>query len=344
MKILRGIDLKNFSTFKVEAKAEYFVEASSEEDITELIQTEEFKNNKRYILGKGSNTLFKSDFNGIVVKVNIKGKEILSEDKEHILLKVCAGEDWTELVEWCVENSFLGIENLAWIPGTAGAAPVQNIGAYGKEISDVFEYLEAIEIGTGKRIRFNKDECEFGYRESVFKKEGQGKYIITSIVIKLYKTDNKIFLSNSPQYNSLKEELVNLHKEPYTLKEIYDSVVNLRIKKLPSIEEYGSAGSFFTNPLVSGKQLKEIQNTFPDIPYFETDETDILKLPTGWILEQLGWKGKRRGNVGTWPNHALIVVNYGNATGEEVLNFVKEIADDFEKKTGIVLKPEANII
>lgn len=344
MNILKDINLKNFSTFNVNAKTKYFSDITCIEDIQDLIKSKEFKNNNRYILGKGANTLFKKDFNGLVVKISIKGKEILSENNNFILLKIGAGEDWTELVEYTINNGWSGLENLALIPGTAGAAPVQNIGAYGQELSNVFEYLEAVNISNGSKEIFNKTECQLGYRDSIFKKGAAGKFIISSIVIKLEKTDNQIYLSSNPKYKSLETELKHTGEEPYTLKNIYDAVVSIRRKKLPSIGEYGSAGSFFTNPIITGEQLTNIQNTFPDIPYFETESNNFFKIPTGWILEELGWKGKRKGDVGTWPNHALIVVNYGNASGKEIIAFTDKIADDFFKKTGISLLPEVNII
>lgn len=344
MNILKDIQLKNLSTFKVEAKAKYFVEITNEKDIRDLIDTDIFKNNSHYILGKGANTLFSKNFDGLIIKISMDGKEILSKNKTSILLKIGAGEDWTKLVEYTVNNNWSGLENLAWIPGTAGAAPVQNIGAYGRELSDVFEYLEAIDLESGQKVVFNKEECEFGYRDSIFKREAKGKYIITSIVIKLEKADNKIYLSSSSQYNSLKSELELIGKEPYTLRIVHDAVVNLRTKKLPSIEEYGSNGSFFENPIITSEQLEKIQNTFSDIPYFDTDNPNLFKIPSGWILEALGWKGKRIGDVGTWINHALIIVNYGSATGKEILNFANKMEDDFFNKTGITLEPESNII
>jgi UDP-N-acetylmuramate dehydrogenase len=344
MNILKDINLKELSTFKVNEKAKYFADITTEGEIQELINTKEFKENKRYILGRGANTLFKEDFDGLVIKISIKGKEILSEDNTAVLLKVGAGEDWTELVEYTVNNGWSGIESLVLIPGTAGAAPVQNIGAYGQEISNVFEYLEAVNLSNGQKEIFNKTECNFGYRSSIFKEEDKGKYIITAIVIKLQKTDDNIYLSSFPQYKSLEAELQKNGNEPYTLRDIYNAVVNIRKKKLPSIEEYGSAGSFFTNPVITGEQLTKIQHTFPDIPYFETGSNNSFKIPTGWVLEQLGWKGKREGDVGTWPDHALIVVNYGDVSGKKVIAFTDKIADDFLKKTGIPLTPEVNII
>ena len=344
MEILKNINLKDFSTFKVNARAKYFSDIVHIENIQDLIRSKEFKNNRRYILGKGANTLFKKDFDGLVVKISIKGKDILSEDNDSVLLKIGAGEDWTELVEYTVNNGWSGLENLALIPGTAGAAPVQNIGAYGQELSNVFEYLEAVNISNGSKETFNKTECQFGYRDSIFKNSAAGKFIISAIIIKLKKTDNQIYISSYPQYKSLEVELKHIGEEPYQLKNIYDAVVSIRRKKLPSIEEYGSAGSFFTNPIITGEQLTKIQNTFPDIPYFETESNNFFKIPTGWILEELGWKGKKEGDVGTWPNHALIIVNYGNASGKDIIAFTDKIADDFFKKTGVSLVPEVNII
>jgi len=344
MKILKNIDLKNLSTFKVEANTKYFAEVTSEKEIKALISTKVFKDNRSYILGKGANTLFKNDFDGLIIKISILGKEVLSENSNSVLLKVGAGEDWTRLVKYTVKKNWSGLENLAYIPGTTGAAPVQNIGAYGQEISNVFEYLEAIEISSGEKVVFNKEECEFGYRDSIFKRGAKGKFIITAIIVKLDKTSNKIFLSSSPQYAPLKSELEESGKEPYTLQNIYNATVSLREKKLPSIEKYGSAGCFFTNPIITDVQLSKIQKDFPDIPYFETGNQTLFKIPAGWILEQLGWKGTKEGDVGTWKNHALIVVNYGNATGKEILAFTDKMIEDFRKKTNISLVPEVNII
>jgi len=344
MRILGNISLKKFSTFKVEANARYFVDITQKEQIKELISTKIFKKSRYYILGKGANTLFKDNFDGLIIKISIPGKEILSENNKYVLLKIGGGEDWTDLVKYTVKNNWSGLESLAYIPGTVGASPVQNIGAYGQEIANVFEYLEAIEIASGEEVIFNKEECEFEYRDSIFKRGAKGKYIITAVILKLNKTANQIFLSSSPQYSSQKSELEEKEKESYTLQDIYDATVSIRRKKLPSIEEYGSAGSFFTNPIITGHRLSKIQKDFPDIPYFETDSPDLFKIPTGWVLEQLGWKGTRDGDVGTWKNHSLIVVNYGEATGDDILAFTDKIIEDFRRKTDISLIPEVNII
>jgi UDP-N-acetylmuramate dehydrogenase len=292
----------------------------------------------------GANTLFSKDFDGLVIKMSILGKEIISEDKTSVLLKIGGGEDWGEIVKDTVDNNWSGIENLASIPGTAGAAPVQNIGAYGRELADVFEYLEAIDLETGEIVTFNKEDCKFGYRDSIFKKEGKGRYIITSIVIKLVKAKNNISLDSFPQYKSLKTELEKEKEGPYTLQDIYNAVVNIRDTKLPNINKYGSNGCFFTNPIINKSQLDNLLKNFPEAPHFDTEDPNTFKISAGWILEQLGWKGKREGDVGTWDKHSLIVVNYGNATGEEILEYTDKIKEDFFKNTGIQLEYESNII
>jgi len=344
MKILKDIDLKNLSTFNVSAKAKYFVEIIKEEDIKELIQTDIFKNNKRYVLGMGANTLFSKDFDGLVIKMSILGKQIISEDESSVLLKTGGGEDWAEFVKYTVDNNWSGIENLASIPGTVGAAPVQNIGAYGRELADVFEYLEAVDLESGKIVTLDKDTCKFGYRDSIFKKEGKDRYIITSVVIKLLKAKDNISLDSFPQYNSLKTELEKEKDGPYTLQDIYNAVINMRNNKLPNIQEYGSNGCFFTNPIINKTQLENLLKNFPEAPYFDTEDPDTFKISAGWILEKLGWKGKREGDVGTWDKHSLIVVNYGNATGKEILEYTDKIKQDFFKNTGIQLEYESNII
>ncbi|KKR69988.1 MAG: UDP-N-acetylenolpyruvoylglucosamine reductase [Candidatus Nomurabacteria bacterium GW2011_GWB1_40_7] len=337
MKILKDYSLFKLNTFGILANAKFFVGVESEKDLAELFNLSEFKQNKKMFLGGGSNVLFTKDFDGIVVLNKLKGVEILENNADTVIIRAMGGEIWHDLVMFAVNNGYWGIENLSSIPGTVGAAPMQNIGAYGAELKDCLESVEAYEIGAGKKKIFNKKECEFGYRDSVFKNELKGKYFISAITLKLDKKEKKNItykvLADFFERNNIKV------KNP---KDVSDAVIFIRKSKLPDPKILGNAGSFFKNVFVDKGQLEKLRNKYPDIPHFE--ENEAIKIPAGWLIEQCGWKGKRIGNVGVHEKQALVLVNYGGATGLEIMELANKIIISVKEKFGLELSPEVNIV
>lgn len=337
IEILKNYDLTKLNTFGIHAEACFFVEIKNEQDLIDLFQTSEFKENEKLFLGGGSNILFTKDFAGIVILNKLKGIEIVKENDENILIKAMGGEWWNDLVNFTVEHEFWGIENLSLIPGTVGATPVQNIGAYGVELKDTLKSVEAYEIETGKKTTFSKEECEFGYRDSVFKNKLRGQYFISAITLKLSKVPNK-----NVRYRALQEYLDKNKIEVHSAKDISNAVTEIRRSKLPDPKVIGNAGSFFKNVFVEKSKLEELKKIYGDIPSFE--EGSVVKIPAGWLIEQCGWKGKRIGNVGVHEKQALVLVNHGGATGEEIKNLAFEITDSVYQKFGLKLTPEVNLI
>ncbi|KKR78870.1 MAG: UDP-N-acetylenolpyruvoylglucosamine reductase [Candidatus Nomurabacteria bacterium GW2011_GWA2_40_9] len=362
MKIEQNFDLKNLNTFGVSAKARFFVELYSEAELLELLNTKEFKKNTVLFLGGGSNVLFTKDWDGIVVFNKIKGIEVVkvptpegvgipteNVGKDFVWVKAMSGEIWHDLVEFAVSRDYWGIENLSFIPGTVGAAPIQNIGAYGGELKDTMESLEAVEIQTGEKKVFYNKECEFGYRDSIFKNKVKGKYFILSVTLKLSKKENK-----NIEYKVLKEYIEKNNTDTSASKNISEAVATIRRSKLPDTKVIGNAGSFFKNVFVSEEKFKELQDKYPDMPYFLDEEPPPnlplikgegkYKIPAGWLIEQCGWKGKRVGNVGVHDKQALVIVNHGGATGVEIKNLAKQIINVVYFKFGVKLIPEVNLI
>jgi UDP-N-acetylmuramate dehydrogenase len=337
MKILENYDLTKLNTFGISAQAKFLAEVKSERDFLELIQTPEFKNNEKLFLGGGSNVLFTKDFNGIVVLNKLKGIEIIKENTENVWLKAMGGEWWNDLVLFSVEKGFWGIENLSLVPGTVGAAPVQNIGAYGAEVKDNLEEVEALDIQTGQKKIFSKKECAFGYRDSVFKNKLKGKYFITAVVFKLSKKKNK-----NTNYKALQDYLAENKLEIKSSKDASEIIADIRRGKLPDPKILGNAGSFFKNVYVDIDKLLELELQYSEVPSFE--EGEKIKIPAGWLIEQCGWKGKRIGNVGVHEKQALVLVNYGGATGQEILDLANQIIDSVFQKFGLKLTPEVNLI
>jgi len=343
MEILKNYNLSKLNTFGIEAKAKFFVEVKSETDLLELFNLPDFKNNQKIFLGGGSNILFIKDFNGIIVLNKLKGIEIIKEDSESVWIRSMGGELWNGLVTFAVNNKYWGIENLALIPGTVGAAPIQNIGAYGVEVKDALENVEAYDVENGEKKIFSKEECELGYRESVFKNKLKGKYFIGAVILKLSKTP-KPNISYQILSDSLKENNIEVKNS----KDVSDVISEIRKKKLPDPKVTGNAGSFFKNVLVPLSRLRELLQAYPNTPYFEDNE--IIKIPTGWLIEQCGpesgisWKGYRMGNVGVHEKQALILVNYGGATGEEIIELANKIKTSVKEKFDLELVPEVNII
>lgn len=338
LKIESNKNLKEYNTFGVEALARFFISIHSQKELQAVLSEPKFKNVEKFILGGGSNVLFVNDFNGLVINMDIKGIEKVEEGEEFVIIESGAGVIWHDLVKYCVDNNWGGIENLSLIPGTVGAAPIQNIGAYGVELVDVFESAEAIDIKSTKVRTFEKQDCEFGYRDSVFKRRLKGEYIITSVQLRLSKNPEP-----NMEYGALRAKLREKSIDSPTIKDLSDAVIEIRTEKLPNPEKIGNAGSFFKNPEIQKEQYDELKSRFSTIPGYPTTDNQI-KVPAGWLIEKSGWKGCREGQTGTYKNQALVIVNYGGATSEEILEFAKKIKNSVLEKFGIPLTPEVNLI
>jgi UDP-N-acetylmuramate dehydrogenase len=340
MLVRRNHLLKDINTFGVNVKADYYVHAQNPDDLIQLIQEGQFNDTKKLIIGGGSNLLFTKDFDGLIILNNIKGITFQEINDNEVLVEANAGEVWHELVTECVNRNLHGIENLAFIPGKTGAAPVQNIGAYGTEQKEVFEYAEAMDLRTGDTMRFKGDECKFGYRDSIFKHEYKDNLIITKVAYKLYK-ERDLNLN----YKDIQNELVNTDKHP-DIHWVFDTVVKIRLRKLHDPKELGNCGSFFKNPMVSAEKYEELKEQYETVPGFPAGEGRI-KLSAAWLIEQCGWKGKRlneKSDAAVSPKHSLILVNHGSATGNEIKTLAYNIIDSVKEKFGVELFPEVNII
>ncbi len=337
MKIHENHDLTNLNTFHVKAFAKYFAEVHNEEEVKELWLAPEFKKNEKLFLGGGSNILFTKNWEGIVILNKIKGIEVLEETKDYALVKAMGGEVWHDLVTFTISHGWWGLENLSSIPGSVGAAPMQNIGAYGAELKEVLDSMEAFDVDTGEKKVFKNDMYKRGYRESIFKGELRGKYFITAVILKLSKTP-KVNIA----YRSLKEYLEKNQTEVKSPEEISKAVTEIRKEKLPDPSVISNAGSFFKNVFVTEEKLGEMLKMYPDLPYFK--DSNGVKIPSGWLIEQCGWKGKRVGDAGTYPKHALVLVNHGEATGADIQKFAHDIIDSVHEKFGLTLVPEVNLI
>ncbi len=327
--------LRSFNTFGIEAHTEELIEITSVLQLRTVLKkiTHPF-----YILGGGSNILLLNDLKGVVLKMSIPGIQIERDFKHAVYLSAGAGVNWHQLVLFAVKNNLGGLENLSLIPGTVGASPMQNIGAYGVEIKDIFHRLEAVEIATGKSKIFRKQALAFGYRNSIFKNKLKGKYIITKVWFKLSKPPHRLHLS----YGAIKTVLAGAGIENPTIQDISNAVIKIRSEKLPDPEEIGNAGSFFKNPVIKKKLFAELYEQYPDIPHYPQSDGTI-KLPAAWLIERCGWKGKRVGNTGTHVRQALVLVNYGNAKGAEIYTLAQEIQESVCQKFKISLEMEVNI-
>lgn len=326
-----------YNTFRIDVKAKYFVEISSIDDLNKLIQLDEFKSNNKFILGGGSNLLLTKDFDGIVVRLGIKGITVL-EAGDDIYVEAGAAEVWNDFVQFNVDKGFAGIENLSLIPGTVGACPIQNIGAYGVEVKDTIYKVNAFHLASGELKSFSNEECKFSYRESAFKNEWKGEYIITSVVFKLSKT-----LNLKLHYGAIEEELSKRGISNPTLRNVADVVSEIRVSKLPDPSTIGNSGSFFKNPIIEKSLFNTIQINFPEIVNYPTQDGKV-KLAAGWLIEQCGWKGKQIGNVGTWKNQALVIVNHGGASGKEIFDFSELIISSVYERFGVKLEREVNTL
>ncbi|GAA4236595.1 UDP-N-acetylmuramate dehydrogenase [Postechiella marina] len=337
MKIENNISLKAFNTFNIDVVAKHFVSVTTIEQLKTVLQLKNYPS--KLILGGGSNILLTKDQDVLVIHVNIKGISIVSENENSIIIKVNAGENWHEFILWCLDRDYGGIENMSLIPGNVGTAPIQNIGAYGVELKDVFVSCDVLDIKTNTIKTFNKETCHFGYRNSVFKQEEKGKCIITSVNFKLSKTNHKL-LTN---YGAISTQLKAMKVNTPTIQDISKAVIAIRESKLPNPKEIGNSGSFFKNPIISKIEFEKIFSNFKDMPHYPVSEHEV-KIPAGWLIEKAGFKGKTFGNYGVHKNQALVLVNYGNAKGSDILNLSKLIQKTIKRLFNISIEAEVNIL
>ncbi len=337
MKIEENKSLKNYNTFGIDAKAKLFASVTTIDSLKNILKTN--TETDIFVLGGGSNLLLTKDINALVLHINLKGIKIIEETDEAVIVEAMAGENWHEFVLHCIENDYGGIENLSLIPGNVGTAPIQNIGAYGVELKDVFESCKAISINNQTTKTFRKEDCNFGYRNSIFKNETKGKYVIISVRFRL--TKNKHLLKTS--YGAIAKKLEENHIVNPTIKDVSEAVIAIRNSKLPNPEEIGNSGSFFKNPIISGKEFNRFIAKNPTVPFYKLPE-NTYKIPAGWLIEKAGFKGKRFGDTGVHKNQALVLVNYGNATGNEIWELAKTIQKTVQSKFDIFLEPEVNVI
>jgi len=335
--IASHVDLTPYNTFGIQAYAQEFARFNSVKELHQLVGSNREK--QLFILGGGSNILFTKDYNGLVLRNEILGKEVVKETDSHVLIKAGAGENWHEFVLHCIDNNWGGIENLSLIPGSIGASPMQNIGAYGVEIKDVFHELEAYHIPSGEVKLFSHEECAFGYRESVFKRALKGQFVILNVTYQLTKNDHIL----KTTYGDIEAALNAQNVITPTIRAISDAVISIRQSKLPDPKVIGNAGSFFKNPVVPKSVVERIQKKYPTVPSYPIDE-DHVKLPAGWLIDTAGWKGKRIKNHGVHSKQALVLVNYSDALGKEIYDLSTAILTDIQERFGVELEREVNIL
>ncbi len=336
MEILKNTSLKEFNTFGIDVQAEKLISFTSTNELAQAL--EETNQNQLMILGGGSNVLFMNDISGTVLHNQKKGISIIEQNEHHVWVEAGAGIGWHEFVLHCIENNWAGVENLSLIPGNVGAAPMQNIGAYGVEIKNAFHELKAMEIKTGTSRTFSNKECEFGYRESVFKRSLKGQFIITSVTFRLNKTPEF-----HTSYGAITSELERLNIQELSIQAISKAVISIRKSKLPDPTVTGNAGSFFKNPVVPISKVEELKKEYPELASYPIDEKSA-KIAAGWLIDQAGWKGKTFGNYGVHPKQALVLVNYGGASGQNIYDLSTEILQDIHTKFGVKLEREVNVI
>ena len=337
MHITHNISLKPYNTFGIDAKAKHFVSVSSMDELKKVLELTEYPD--KLILGGGSNMLLTKNQDLLVVHINIKGISIISEDDDSVLVKANAGENWHEFVLYCIGKDFGGVENLSLIPGNVGSAPIQNIGAYGVELKDTFFSCEAISIETKKIETFTKEDCHFDYRNSIFKQEVKGKYVITSVTFKLSKHNHQLHIN----YGTISSQLEAMNISNPTIQDISKAVIDIRRQKLPNPKEIGNSGSFFKNPVITKVHYQALLENFEDMPSFVVSD-DEVKVPAGWLIEKAGFKGKRFGDYGVHKHQALVLVNYGNAKGEDILKLAQLIQKTIKRLFDISIEAEVNIL
>ncbi len=335
MIVQKNISLKKYNTFGIEVFAKRFVSITSFYELQQLLQSEK----DIFLISGGSNMLLTSDIDSLVVHVDIKGISIDNETEDAVHLTVNAGENWHEFVLWCIEQNYGGLENLSLIPGNVGTCPIQNIGAYGVEVKDTITKVEALDIGSGERVSFSNEECTFQYRDSIFKNKVKGKYVLTSVSFKLTKSNHDINTS----YGAIESYLAEHNIQTPSIKDVSNAVIFIRKSKLPDPNEIGNSGSFFKNPVISKAQFDTLKQEYPDIPSYPISTKEI-KVPAGWLIEKAGFKGKRFGDAGVHSKQALVLVNYGNATGKEIFALAQKIQATIKDRFAISLDIEVNVI
>lgn len=336
MHVEHNKSLKKYNTFGIDCNARQFVEVTNTTELKKVLH--EYSHEALFILGGGSNMLLTKNIDALVIYLNLKGKKVISETDNYVLVTAMAGENWHDFVLYCIAKNYGGIENLSLIPGNIGSAPIQNIGAYGVELKDTFESCTAVEISSASEKTFTLSECNFGYRNSIFKNDVKGRYIITSVTFKLSKTNHKHVIGYGDIKNKLEEKNIKIP----TIKDISDVVITIRQSKLPDPKKLGNSGSFFKNPIIDLATFQKFKENHPEAPYYEISPSEI-KIPAGWLIEQAGFKGIRFGDAGVHKNQALVLVNYANATGSEIWDLAMKIQKIVLEKFGVLIEPEVNI-
>lgn len=337
MIIYDHFSLKNYNTFGIDATARYFVEVTTIEELQDILENNAYP--RKILIGGGSNMLLTDYIDALFIHVNLKGKQIVSQDDNNVIVKVMAGENWHNMVMWAIDHDFGGLENMSLIPGNTGTAPIQNIGAYGVELKDCFVSCEAVRIEDQQLVTLSKEECQFGYRDSFFKNEGKDKYVITSVTFSFTKKNHNI----NSGYGAIENQLLKESISNPTIKDISNAVIAIRQSKLPDPKELGNSGSFFKNPIVTKEIFTRFSTTYPEAPFYKVSE-DYYKIPAGWLIEQCGFKGKRFGDAGVHKNQALVLVNYDSATGKDILDLAEKIIKEVKRKFEIEISPEVNLI
>ena len=333
----QNVSLKSFNTFGIDATAKRFAAIASVDELKEVMESIH-SNDNIFVLGGGSNILFTNNFDGVVIKNELRGIQLLNEDEKHFYVKAAAGESWHQLVMHCVANNYAGVENLSLIPGNIGASPIQNIGAYGVEIKDVFYQLEAYDVKEKALVTFTKEDCNFGYRESIFKHKYKGRFVILNVTFQLDK--NPLFHT---EYGAIQQELERMNVSQLSIAAISQAVINIRKSKLPDPVIIGNAGSFFKNPTIENEPFFALKNEYQNIVGYATNNGKT-KLAAGWLIEQCGWKGYRNGDAGCYDKQALVLVNYGAATGKEIYQLSQQIIESVQQKFGVTLEREVNVV
>ena len=336
MQVQHNISLKPYNTFGIDVKAKHFISVENIDDLKTIFSTENFPN--KFVIGGGSNMLLTKDIDALVIHLNLKGKTIVSTNDNHIFIKAEAGESWHDFVLWTLKQNYGGLENMSLIPGNVGTSPIQNIGAYGVELKDVFESCEVLNLDTLTIETLSKKDCQFGYRNSIFKNEAKGKYIILNVTFKLTKNNHNLHTN----YGAILSQLETMNVTNPSIQDVSKAVIAIRQSKLPDPKEIGNSGSFFKNPIISTEQFKELQRNFPNAPHYVISETEV-KVPAGWLIETAGFKGKTFDNYGVHKKQALVLVNYGGAKGEDILQLSKLIQKTIYRIFNIYIEAEVNI-
>lgn len=337
MQIQKDISLKPYNTFGIDVKAKHFVSVSNIDELKDVLSLKEYP--QKLILGGGSNLLLTKDIESLVIHINLKGISIVSENEKSVQIQANAGENWHDFVLWSLQNNYGGLENLSLIPGNVGTAPIQNIGAYGVELKDIFVSCDAISVDSGEKHTFNNTDCRFGYRNSIFKQEAKGKYIITSVVLELSKKNHQL----NTQYGTINSEIESMGIKNPTIQDVSKAVIAIRESKLPNPKDIGNSGSFFKNPIISSTQFNSLKNNFPEIPGYAVSEGNV-KVPAAWLIDKAGFKGKRFGDYGVHKNQALVLVNYGNAKGSDILKLSQIIQKTILRLFDVAIEAEVNIL